>query len=43
MATGGCWILDPKTGKKVAGMRDANGIAVPVDKPTTKTPAKRKE
>lgn len=36
MANGGVWILDPKTGKRVAGMRDANGIAVPVNAPKPK-------
>ncbi len=46
MATGGCWILI--NGKKVAGMRGPDGIAVPdepQDKPkqTTKKPAAAKE
>jgi len=42
MATGGCWIKDPKTGEKVAGMRGPDGIAVPIDKKPAK-PAKAKE
>ena len=37
----GCWIVDPKTGKKVAGVRGADGKARPVStKPSAKETAK---
>jgi len=43
--TGGCWILNPKTGEKVAGVRGPDGIAIPltdIEEPKTKPTKKGK-
>ena len=41
---GGVWIIDPETGKRVAGKRDDNLSAPkPTKQPTKKTASKAKE
>ncbi len=41
MTTGGVWIVDPKTGKKIAGKIGPNGTAEPIATPSKKKPSKK--